>query len=204
MRKNKFDAGDNTFTISPYSFFIVKQDYVTTNKNSTLFFTWIIIVMKIQTVAVEIPEYCNIIIGQSHFIKTVEDLHEVMIANSTQVKFGLAFCEASGDCLVRHSGNNEDLQVVAQKNALEVGCGHCFIILLKNAYPMNFLNTIRQVPEVCTIYCATANPVEVIVAESEQGRGIIGVIDGFSPKGVESSEDIIERKHFLGQIGYRL
>ncbi|WP_414620472.1 adenosine-specific kinase [Calothrix sp. CCY 0018] len=160
--------------------------------------------MHIKIVSVEIPEDCNIIIGQSHFIKTVEDLHEVMIANSTQVKFGLAFCEASGDCLVRHSGNNEYLQAVAQKNALEVGAGHCFIILLKNAYPMNFLNTIRQVPEVCTIYCATANPVEVIVAETEQGRGIIGIIDGFAPKGVESSQDMIERKDFLRQIGYKL
>ncbi|MBV6627817.1 MAG: adenosine-specific kinase [Rivularia sp. (in: Bacteria)] len=160
--------------------------------------------MNIKTVAVKIPEDCNVIIGQSHFIKTVEDLHEVMIASSTQVKFGLAFCEASGDCLVRHSGNNEYLQLVARKNALEVGCGHSFIILLKNAYPMNFLNTIRQVPEVCTIYCATANPVEVIVAETEQGRGIIGVIDGFSPKGVESSEDVVERKDFLRQIGYKL
>ncbi|MGB6295778.1 MAG: adenosine-specific kinase [Rivularia sp. (in: cyanobacteria)] len=160
--------------------------------------------MKLETVAVEIPEDCNIIIGQSHFIKTVEDLHEVMIQQVAQVKFGLAFCEASGECLVRHSGNDEYLQAVAQKNALELGAGHSFIILLKNAYPMNFLNTIRQVPEVCTIYCATANPVQVIVAETEQGRGIIGVIDGFAPKGVESSEDMIERKDFLRQIGYKL
>ncbi|MEA5594041.1 adenosine-specific kinase [Rivularia sp. UHCC 0363] len=160
--------------------------------------------MKLKTVAVEIPEDCNIIIGQSHFIKTVEDLHEVMTANSTQVKFGLAFCEASGDCLVRHSGNDKYLQAVAQKNALAVASGHCFIILLKNAYPMNFLNTIRQVPEVCNIFCATANPVQVIVAETEQGRGIIGVIDGFSPKGVESSEDMMERKDFLRQVGYKL
>lgn len=160
--------------------------------------------MKIKTVPVEIPEDCNIIIGQSHFIKTVEDLHEVMIQQVPQVKFGLAFCEASGDCLVRLSGNEDFLQNVAQQNALAVASGHCFIILLKNAYPMNFLNTIRQVPEVCSIYCATANPVEVIVVETEQGRGIIGVVDGFSPKGVESSEDVMERKDFLRQIGYKL
>jgi len=160
--------------------------------------------MKIKIVTVEIPEDCNIIIGQSHFIKTVEDLHEVMIQQVTQVKFGLAFCEASGDCLVRLSGNDHFLQTVAQNNALAVACGHCFIILLKNAYPINFLNTIRQVPEVCTIYCATANPLEVIVVETEQGRGIIGIVDGFSPKGVESSQDMIERKDFLRQIGYKL
>lgn len=160
--------------------------------------------MKIKIITVEIPEDCNIIIGQSHFIKTVEDLHEVMIQQVTQVKFGLAFCEASGDCLVRLSGNDHFLQTVAQNNALAVACGHCFIILLKNAYPINFLNTIRQVPEVCTIYCATANPLEVIVVETEQGRGIIGIVDGFSPKGVESSQDMIERKDFLRQIGYKL
>ena len=160
--------------------------------------------MKIKAVTVEIPEDCNIIIGQSHFIKTVEDLHEVMMANSQQVKFGLAFCEASGHCFVRLSGNDKSLQAFAQKNALAIGAGHCCIILLKNAYPMNFLNHLKQVPEVCTIYCATANPVEVIVAETEQGRGIIGIIDGFSPKGVESSEDMIERKDFLRQIGYKL
>ena len=160
--------------------------------------------MEIKVISVEIPEDCNIIIGQSHFIKTVEDLHEVMIANSQQVKFGLAFCEASGDCLIRLSGNDDFLQTVAQKNALAIASGHCFVILLKNAYPMNFLNTLKQVPEVCNIYCATANPVEVIVAETEQGKGIIGIVDGFSPKGVESSEDILERKDFLRQIGYKL
>lgn len=160
--------------------------------------------MEIKIVSVEIPQDCNIIIGQSHFIKTVEDLHEVMVASSSQVRFGLAFCEASGPCLIRLSGNDEVLQEVAQKNALAIASGHSFVILMKNAYPINFLNAIKQSPEVCSIYCATANPVEVIVVETEQGRGIIGVVDGFSPKGVESPEDVKARKDFLRQIGYKL
>ena len=159
--------------------------------------------MEIKIVAIEIPQDCNIIIGQSHFIKTVEDLHEVMVTNSSQVKFGLAFCEASGPCLIRVSGNDEALQEVAQKNAVAIAAGHSFIILMKDAYPINFLNAIKQSPEVCNIYCATANPVEVIVVETEQGRGIIGVVDGFSPRGVESSKDVKARKDFLRQIGYK-
>ena len=160
--------------------------------------------MEIKIVAIEIPQDCNIIIGQSHFIKTVEDLHEVMVTNSSQVKFGLAFCEASGPCLIRVSGNDESLQEVAQKNAMAIAAGHSFIILMKDAYPINFLNAIKQSPEVCNIYCATANPVEVIVVETEQGRGIIGVVDGSSPRGVESPEDVKARKDFLRQIGYKL
>lgn len=160
--------------------------------------------MEIKIVSVEIPQDCNIIIGQSHFIKTVEDLHEVMVASSSQVRFGLAFCEASGPCLIRISGNDEVLQEVAQKNAVAIASGHSFVILMKNAYPINFLNAIKQSPEVCSIYCATANPVEVIVVETEQGRGIIGVVDGFSPKGVESPEDVKARKDFLRHIGYKL
>lgn len=159
--------------------------------------------MEIKIVAIEIPQDCNIIIGQSHFIKTVEDLHEVMVTNSSQVKFGLAFCEASGPCLIRVSGNDEALQEVAQKNAVAIAAGHSFIILMKDAYPINFLNAIKQSPEVCNIYCATANPVEVIVVETEQGRGIIGVVDGFSPRGVESPEDVKARKDFLRKIGYK-
>lgn len=142
--------------------------------------------MELKAVSLEIPEGCNIIFGQSHFIKTVEDLYEIIVGISGQVKFGLAFCEASGPCLIRVAGNDEQLQEVATKNAQAVAAGHSFIIILKNAFPINFLNTIKQCQEVCNIYCATANPVEVIVAESEQGRGVLGVIDGFSPKGVEN------------------
>ncbi|HEY9632260.1 MAG TPA: adenosine-specific kinase [Coleofasciculaceae cyanobacterium] len=157
-----------------------------------------------QSVSIEIPEGSNVIIGQSHFIKTVKDLHEIMVGTSPQVKFGLAFCEASGACLIRVSGNDETLQGVATQNAEAITAGHCFIILLKQAYPINFLNAIKQCPEVCRIYCATANPVEVIVAETQQGRGILGVVHGFSPKGVEAPEQVTARKEFLRQIGYNL
>ena len=160
--------------------------------------------MELKSIAVEIPEGCNIIIGNSHFIKTVEDLHEIMVGTSAQVKFGLAFCEASGPYLIRVSGNDEMLQGVATKNAEAIAAGHSFVILLKDAYPINFLNAIKQCPEVCTIHCATANPVEVIVAETQQGRGIVGVVDGFSPKGVENTEDVKNRQQFLRQIGYKL
>ncbi|WP_013320274.1 adenosine-specific kinase [Gloeothece verrucosa] len=160
--------------------------------------------MELKAVSLEIPEGCNIIFGQSHFIKTVEDLYEIIVGISGQVKFGLAFCEASGPCLIRVAGNDEQLQEVATKNAQAVAAGHSFIIILKNAFPINFLNTIKQCQEVCNIYCATANPVEVIVAESEQGRGVLGVIDGFSPKGVEKPEDVQARQEFLRKIGYKL
>ncbi|OKH19178.1 hypothetical protein NIES593_21295 [Hydrococcus rivularis NIES-593] len=160
--------------------------------------------MELKSVPLEIPQGCNLILGQSHFIKTVEDLYEVMVGTSGQVKFGLAFCEASGPCLIRVAGNEEKLQEVAIKNARTIAAGHSFIILLKDAFPINFLNSIKQCQEVCTIYCATANPVQVIVAETEQGRGILGVVDGFSPKGVESDEDIKVRQEFLRTIGYKL
>jgi uncharacterized protein len=160
--------------------------------------------MEIKSVTLEIPEGCNIIIGHSHFIKTVEDLHEIMVGTSAQVKFGLAFCEASGPCLIRVSGNDEILQEVATRNAQAIASGHSFVILMKQAYPINFLNAIKQCPEVCTIYCATANPVELIVVETQQGRGIIGVVDGFSPKGVEDPEQATARQAFLRQIGYKL
>ncbi len=160
--------------------------------------------MELKSVPLEIPEDCNLILGQSHFIKTVEDLHEVMIGTSGEVKFGLAFCEASGACLIRVSGNNDTLQKVATKNAEAIAAGHSFVILLQNAYPINFLNAIKQCQEVCTIYCATANPVEVIIAQTEQGRGILGVVDGFSPKGVETSEDMNARRELLRKIGYKL
>ncbi|ACK70460.1 protein of unknown function DUF355 [Gloeothece citriformis PCC 7424] len=160
--------------------------------------------MELKAVSLEIPEGCNIIFGQSHFIKTVEDLYEIIVGISAQVKFGLAFCEASGPCLIRVAGNDEELQDVAIKNAQSVAAGHSFIIVLKNAFPINFLNTIKQCQEVCNIYCATANPVQVILAETEQGRGVLGVVDGFSPKGVESSDDVTARQGFLRKIGYKL
>lgn len=160
--------------------------------------------MELKTVALETPEGSNLILGHSHFIKTVEDLHEIMVGISSQVKFGIAFCEASGPCLIRVTGNDVYLQEVATKNANAIASGHSFIILLKDAFPINFLNGIKQCPEVCTIYCATANPVEVIIAQTSQGCGILGVIDGFSPKGVETSSDAEARHQFLRTIGYKL
>jgi uncharacterized protein len=160
--------------------------------------------MELKTVTMNIPEGCNLILGQTHFIKTVEDLYEIMVGISSQVKFGIAFCEASGDCLIRVAGNEPSLKEIAIENAQNLGAGHSFVILLKDAYPIDFLNAIKQCPEVCNIYCATANPVEVVVAETTQGRGILGVIDGFSPKGVETEEDVKARRQFLRQIGYKL
>ena len=160
--------------------------------------------MELKAIPVDIPEGSNIIIGHSHFIKTVEDLYEIIVGTSPQVKFGIAFCEASGPCLIRVAGNEKPLAETATKNAQDIAAGHSFVILLKEAFPINFLNAIKQCQEVCTIYCATANPVQVIVAETEQGRGILGVIDGFSPKGVESESDVKARKEFLRKIGYKL
>lgn len=160
--------------------------------------------MNFETIKLNFPEGANLILGQTHFIKTVEDLYEIMVGISSQVKFGIAFCEASGDCLIRQAGNEQSMVELAVKNAHELGAGHSFIILLKDAYPINFLNAIKQCPEVCNIYCATANPVEVVVAETEQGIGIMGVIDGSSPKGVESEADIKARQNLLRQIGYKL
>lgn len=160
--------------------------------------------MELKVVPVEIPEGCNIIIGHSHFIKTVEDLHEILVGTVPSVKFGIAFCEASGSCLIRVTGNDEMLRQVATKNAEALAAGHSFVILLKDAFPINFLNAIKQCQEVCKIHCATANPVQVIIAETEQGRGILGVVDGFSPKGVEGPEDVQKRKDFLRALGYKL
>lgn len=160
--------------------------------------------MNIKTVKLDFPEGTNLILGQAHFIKTVEDLYEIMTGISSQVKFGIAFCEASGDCLIRDAGNDPALIQLATTNATELAAGHSFIILLQNAYPINFLNAIKQCPEVCNIYCATANPVEVILAQSQQGRGIMGVIDGFLPKGVENERDAHARQNLLRQIGYKL
>ena len=159
--------------------------------------------MEIKTVKMEIPEEANIVIGQSHFIKTVEDLYEIMVTSVPQAKFGIAFCEASGPCLIRAEGNDDDLKEKAMNNAHALAAGHCFVLVLKNAFPINVSNAIKQCPEVCSLYCATANPVEVIVAETEQGRGILGVIDGFQPKGRESAQDVDTRKDFLRKIGYK-
>lgn len=159
--------------------------------------------VKLETVKIEIPEGINIILGQTHFIKTVEDLYEALSEASVGIKFGLAFCEASGPCLVRHSGNEPELENFASEMALKIGAGHTFIIYLKNAFPVNVLKRVQAVSETVSVFCATANPVEVIIAESDQGRGILGVIDGFPPKGIETNDDIEERKKFLRTIGYK-
>lgn len=160
--------------------------------------------MELKLVAIEKPEEINFILGQTHFIKTVEDVHEALVTSVPGIKFGLAFCEASGKCLIRWSGTDEEMIELARKNALAIGAGHSFILFLgAGFYPINVLKTLLAVPEVCHIFCATANPTQVVLAESEQGRGILGVIDGFSPKGVEGEEDIAWRKSFLRMIGYK-
>jgi len=161
--------------------------------------------MELKTVKIEKPDTTNFILGQTHFIKTVEDIHEAMINAVPGIRFGLAFCEASGKCLIRWTGTDPDMINLAQKNATVLGAGHTFIIFLGDGfYPINVLNVIKAVPEVCRIFCATANPTEVIIAATEQGRGILGVVDGFSPTGIEGDEDIAWRKGFLRQIGYKL
>jgi adenosine/AMP kinase len=161
--------------------------------------------MEILTVKIEKPEEINFILGQSHFIKTVEDLHEALAGAVPGIKFGLAFCEASGKCLVRWSGTDEAMIELARKNALAIGAGHSFIVFLAEGfYPLNILKTIQAAPEVCRIFCATANPAEVLVVETEQGRGILGVVDGSSPSGIEGKEDIAWRKDFLRKIGYKI
>jgi len=160
--------------------------------------------MDLLLIPIEKPEPLNFILGQSHFIKTVEDLHEALVNSVPGVKFGLAFCEASGKCLVRWSGTEPDLIALAQKNAINIGAGHSFIIFLGEGYfPINVLNAVKGVNEVCRIFCATANPTQVVVAQSEQGRGILGVIDGSSPQGIEGDADIAWRKGFLRMIGYK-
>jgi len=160
--------------------------------------------MEMKTVSIEIPGETNIVIGQSHFIKTVEDIYEIVVSTVPQAKFGIAFCEASGPCLIRSEGNDEELKNAAIRNAKAIASGHVFVLLLKDSFPINVLNALKQCPEICSLYCATANPVEVIIAETEQGRGILGVVDGFSPKGVESAEDVTKRKDLLRKIGYKL
>jgi adenosine/AMP kinase len=160
--------------------------------------------MEIKAVGLEVPEGSNIIVGQSHFIKTIEDLYEVLIGGVPAAKFGIAFCEASGKCLIRSEGNDAAMIKVAQHNASTVAAGHTFIIVLKDAFPINVLNAIKMCQEVCTIYCATANPVEVIIAETDQGRGIMGVIDGASPQGIEDDAGVQWRKKLLRDFGYKL
>ncbi len=160
--------------------------------------------MELKTARMEIPEGCNLILGQTHFIKSVEDLHEILVGSSPQIKFGVAFNEASGPCLTRVSGNDEGLMAIAVQNAQALAAGHTFVILLREAFPINVLNAIKLCQEVCSIFCATANPVEVILAESEHGRGVLGVIDGSSPKGVEGADETAARKQLLRRFGYKL
>ena len=160
--------------------------------------------MELLTVKIEKPETVNMILGQSHFIKTVEDIHEALVSAVPGIEFGLAFCEASGPSLIRYSGTSEEMIALAKDNALAISAGHCFIIFLNNAFPINVLNSIKAVPEVCRIFCATANDVQVIVAETEQGRGIMGVVDGEKSKGIEGEEDIADRYALLRRFGYKL
>ncbi|HKZ54928.1 MAG TPA: adenosine-specific kinase [Anaerolineales bacterium] len=160
--------------------------------------------MELLSVRIEKPENVNVILGQSHFIKTVEDLHEALVGCVPGIQFGLAFCESSGPALVRSSGTSEELTRLAQANALALSAGHSFVILLGNAFPINVLNAVKAVPEVCQIFCATANPVEVILAETEQGRGVLGVVDGLKTQGVEGEEDVQERKELLRKFGYKV
>jgi hypothetical protein len=164
--------------------------------------------IELKTVEIEKPEDINFIFGQTHFIKSVEDLYEAMVSSAPSGKFGVAFCEASGACKVRSEGNDNGLKKLAEKNALKIGAGHTFIVFMKDCYPLNVLNSIKDLPEVCSVYCATANPTKIVVVESKlgvkKGRGVLGVIDGFIPVGVENREDIAWRKKFLRDIGYKL
>ena len=160
--------------------------------------------MELLTIPIDKPDELNVIIGQAHFIKAVDDIHEALVGTSAHLHFGIAFCEASGPCLVRRSGNDAELIELAIRNAQAIGAGHSFVIFLRDGYPVNVLNQLKQVPEVCTIFCATANPVEVVVAEGRLGRGVLGVIDGSGPAGVESDDDVAERRQLLRAIGYKL
>jgi adenosine/AMP kinase len=160
--------------------------------------------LEFKVVKVEVPEDCNVVLGMAHFIKTVEDLYEAMVNAAPNIKFGIGFCESSGPCLIRHEGTDQELRQLAARKALEIGCGHSFIVFLKDAYPINVLDKVKRVPEVCTVYAATANPLEIIIAETEQGRGIVGVVDGSKSRGIETEEDIKTRREFLRKIGYKL
>jgi adenosine/AMP kinase len=160
--------------------------------------------MELKVIRIDVPEDCNIILGQTHFIKTAEDLYETIVTSVPQAKFGVAFTEASGPCLIRTEGNDTELLNTCVRNLQEIGAGHVFCIILKNAFPINVLNQVKNCAEVCRVFCATANPVEVIVASTPQGNGVLGVIDGFSPKGIEKPADKAHRKEFLRKIGYKL
>ncbi len=160
--------------------------------------------VNLQIVQAEFPEDCNVIVGQSHFIKSAEDLYEAMVTSSPSVEFGVAFCEASGDCKIRYEGNNQDMIDLAVKNAKNIACGHTFFIAMRNAYPINVLDRVKNVQEVCRVFAATANPLQILVAQTAQGRGIVGVVDGFPPVGVETAEDIEGRRALLSKIiGYK-
>ena len=160
--------------------------------------------MELSVVEIHVPKDANVILGTAHFIKTVEDLYEALKNSVPDIRFGIGFCESSGPCLVRCEGNDDELRNLATKSALELGCGHSFIIFIENAFPINVLEKIKQVPEVCTIHAATANQLQVVVAETEQGKGILGVIDGMKSKGIETEADVKERREFLRKIGYKL
>ena len=160
--------------------------------------------MQLVVVPIDKPEDLNVILGQAHFVKTVEDLHEALVGSSPHLRFGLAFSEASGKCLVRRSGNDPELEDLAVRNVVSLGAGHCFVVFVREGYPVNVLNQLKLVPEVCNIYCATANRVEVVLAQTDLGRGVLGVIDGSGPLGVESDEDVTDRKSLLRAIGYKL
>jgi adenosine/AMP kinase len=160
--------------------------------------------LEFKVVKIDPPKDCNVILGMAHFIKTAEDLFEALVNSVPNIQFGLGFCESSGPCLVRYEGNDAELRRMAAEEALEIGCGHSFLIYLKNAYPLNVLDKIKKVPEVCTVFAATANPLEVLIAETAQGRGIIGVVDGQKSKGIETDADIAERRAFVRKIGYKL
>jgi len=160
--------------------------------------------LEFKTVKIDPPKDCNVILGTAHFIKTVEDLYEALVNAVPNVKFGIGFCESSGPCLVRHEGNDDELRRSASEKAFEMACGHSFVIYLKGAYPINVLDKVKRVPEVCTIFAATSNPLEIIIAETAQGRGIVGVVDGLKSKGIETDENIKERREFLRKIGYKL
>ena len=160
--------------------------------------------MELHVVSIDKPAELNLIFGQAHFIKTVEDLHEALVGTSSHLRFGVAFCEASGARLVRRSGNDDELIALAVRNALAIGAGHCFVVFLREGFPVNVLNQVKLVPEVCRIYCATANAVDVIVAETELGRGVLGVVDGEPPVGEESDDDVADRRELLRRVGYKL
>ncbi|MEM4546295.1 MAG: adenosine-specific kinase [Nitrososphaerota archaeon] len=160
--------------------------------------------MKMKIIDVKVPEGCNVIFGITHFIKSVEDIYEAIVNSVPGAKFGLAFAEASGPCLIRHEGTDGELRKLAAETLLKIGCGHTFLVFIKDMYPINVLNRLKEVPEVCTILAATANPLQIVIVESEQGRGVLGVIDGYKSKGIEGDEDIKKRKEFLRKIGYKL